>query len=256
MNNAQRSLKPMGEKLLIKTLEIDKSIRPHNQSQIDRIQSSDALKNGEFNTGQTTFGKYVSWLVFILGLTYALITIGGILSIASPAEQIGQPYFLLMELLIILIAPLMGVTMISVHFTTDPDYKIFSLAATCCMFVMATITSSVHFVVLSTGSQLTAHYPFFFTFQWPSIVYALDILAWDWFYALSMFFAATVFRKTRLEISIRITMITSGVLSLTGLLGIPFENMQLRNIGIVGYGLIGPLVFLLIGISMKNKRVF
>jgi hypothetical protein len=49
-----------------------------------------------------------------------------------------------------------------------------------------------------------------------------------------MLFAALVFRGSRLAAWIRVLMIASGVLALAGLSGVVGE-MQLRNIGIVGY---------------------
>jgi hypothetical protein len=55
------------------------------------------------------------------------------------------------------------------------------------------------------------------------------------FFALSMFFAAPVFGGTRLAVWIRWLMAAAGILSLVGLSGVAFGDMQLRNIGIVGY---------------------
>jgi hypothetical protein len=79
-------------------------------------------------------------------------------------------------------------------------------------------------------------------------------LAWDWFFALSMIFAAPVFRGGRLEIAVRILMIVSGVLSLAGLIGVPLADMQVRNIGIIGYGGVAPVVFLLLGIVFGRTQ--
>jgi hypothetical protein len=73
------------------------------------------------------------------------------------------------------------------------------------------------------------------SFRWPSVVYALDILGWDFFFALSVLFAAAVFGGSRLTVSIRGVMTASGVLALAGLGGVVTGDMQLRNIGIVGY---------------------
>ena len=67
------------------------------------------------------------------------------------------------------------------------------------------------------------------------MLYALDILACDWFFALSILFAAPVFNQGRLEKILYYLMILSGVLSLAGLIGIPLQNMHIRNIGIFGY---------------------
>ncbi len=86
------------------------------------------------------------------------------------------------------------------------------------------------------------------------MVYALDILAWDWFFALSFLFAAPVFKVGRLEATIRYLMIISGILSLAGLIGMPLADMQVRNIGIIGYALVAPFVFLLLGIVFGRAQ--
>ena len=87
------------------------------------------------------------------------------------------------------------------------------------------------------------------------MAYTLDILAWDWFFALSMLFAAPIFKEGRLETSVRILMIITGVLSLVGLIGVPLANMQVRMIGVLGYVGLPPIVFLLLGIVFSRSQV-
>ncbi len=60
--------------------------------------------------------------------------------------------------------------------------------------------------------------------------------------ALSMLFAAPVFGTGRLEKTVRVLMIASGVLSLAGLIGVPLADMGIRNIGIQGYARVGLVV--------------
>lgn len=98
-----------------------------------------------------------------------------------------------------------------------------------------------------------SEYDLIFKFEWPSVVYCLDIIAWDWFFALSMLFAAQVFQKNRLEKSIRM-LIISGILSLAGLAGVIVANMQFRDIRILGYAVVAPVVFGLLGIAFGKKR--
>jgi hypothetical protein len=76
--------------------------------------------------------------------------------------------------------------------------------------------------------------PLVFSFTWPSFAYALDTLGWD-FFAFSMLFAAPLFCGSRLATWIRVLMVASGMLALAGLSGVAVGDMQLRNIGIVGY---------------------
>ncbi|MBN2088149.1 hypothetical protein JW964_00970 [candidate division KSB1 bacterium] len=205
-----------------------------------------------FTAQHRKIGSAAAWVVSFLLFVYAVTIVLGLLSLQSPLDPIGDPYFTLMELLIILTVPLMVITMVVVHAYASPDVKACSLTALILMSIMAGITSCVHFVILTVSRQITAAglagAPLFFSFQWPSVVYTLDILAWDWFFALSMLFAAPVFKSGRLERVVRLLMIISGLLSLVGLIGVPLANMQIRNIGIIGYAGVALLVFVLLGI--------
>lgn len=205
-----------------------------------------------FTSQHRAIGTAAAWAVFFLGVMYAVTTVLGFLSLKSPQDPIGDPYFTIMELLIVLMAPLMVVSMVAVHAYAPAEVKVYSLTALCFMILLAGITSSVHFVILTVSRQIETAgltgVPLLLSFKWPSVAYTLDILAWDWFFALSMLFAALVFKGGRLEIAVRILMIVSGVLSLAGLIGVPLADMQVRNIGIIGYAGVALVVFLLLGI--------
>lgn len=201
--------------------------------------------------------KYTSWLVFIMGLIYAVITLSGFLSLDSPDEPIGHPYFCIMEVLILIISPVMAISMAAIHYCNESDTRIYSFIAVCLMFIMAAITSCVHTLILTVGDSQQfrelPEYNLLFSFRWPSIAYALDVLAWDWFYGLSIIFGAIQFRQQGLEKTIKVIMMISGILSLIGLGGLPTGNMQIRNIGIIGYAIFGPVAFLLISIRFNQK---
>jgi hypothetical protein len=211
-----------------------------------------------FTLQHRAIGRAAAWLVFLLGVVYAVTTVLGFLSLKSPQDPIGDPYFSIMELLIVLMAPLMVVVMVAVHAYASPEVKAYSFTALIFTILLAGITSSVHFVILTVSRQIEATgliwAPLFFSFKWPSVAYTLDILAWDWFFALSMLFAAPVFKAGRLETTVRILMIISGILSLVGLIGVPLADMQVRNIGIVGYAGVAPVVFLLLGIIFDRTQ--
>lgn len=146
----------------------------------------------------------------------------------------------------------MVLSMIAVNDYAEVNYKGYSFAAVVFMALMAGITSSVHSVIMFLGDRVGDH-DLIFKFEWPSVVYCLDIIAWDWFFALSMFFAAPVFQNGRLEKSIRTLMVISGILSLAGLVGVAVANMQIRNIGILGYAVVAPVIFWLLGIAFGKK---
>ncbi|MCB0124161.1 MAG: hypothetical protein KDE58_18025 [Caldilineaceae bacterium] len=205
-----------------------------------------------FTTQHRTVGRVAAWAVFVLGVAYAIITSLGFLSLQSPQDPIGEPYVTLMELLIVLMAPLYIMSMVAVHAYAPPEKKLYSLLALIFMILLAGLTSTIHSVVLTVGPQLAATNlpwaPLFFEWKWPSVAYAVDILAWDWFFALAILFAAAVFKTGRLEKTVQLLLIVGGVLSLAGLLGVLLADMQVRNIGIIGYAVVAPVGFLFLGI--------
>lgn len=210
------------------------------------------MSHEDFTIQYRRLGRAAAWAVFLLGLVYAVTTVLGLLSLKSPQDPIGDPYFSIMEVLIVLLAPLMVVSLVAVHAYASAEGKAYSFTALAFMILLAGITSSVHFVILTVRRQIEAAgvtwVPLLLSFTWPSVAYTLDILAWDFFFALSMLFAAPVFKGGRLERAVRLLMLASGVLSLAGLIGVPLANMEVRNIGIVGYAGVTPVVFLLLGI--------
>jgi hypothetical protein len=197
-------------------------------------------------------GRAAAWALFFFGGAYAMITIAGLVSLKSPQQPIPDPFNILMEVLIVVMAPLYVAVMVAVHAYAERSVKAYSLMALALMIVCAAITTSVHFVMVTVSRQVEftsiSWMPLFLSWKWPSVIYALDILAWDWFWGLSLLFAALVFKGGRLQTAVRIAMAVSGVLSLAGLIFLPFGNMQLRMIGIFGYAVLGPVVFLLVAL--------
>jgi hypothetical protein len=200
-----------------------------------------------------------AWAVAAIGSVYAVVTALGFLSLKQPNDPIGDPYVSVMEGLIVVMAPLLVVCMVVVHAYASPEAKAYSLAALALMSILAGLTSTVHFVILTIGDAIEAAGspwgPLLVSFRWPSVAYAVDILAWDWFFALAMLCAAPVFRGRGLTAGLRLLMVVSGVLSLVGLIGVPLGDMRYRNIGIVGYGVVAPVVFLLLGVVFGRTGV-
>ena len=186
----------------------------------------------------------------LLIVAYAVTLVLGLLSLESPDEPIGNPMFTILEVLIIIMMPAMILLMVAVHAWAPARLKTLSLTALVFMALLGVVTCSVHFVSLTLSRQAAfagqSWLPLVLEFRWPSVVYALDILGWDFFFPLSMFFAAPVFSGSRLAAWIRWMMITSGTLALAGLIGVALGDMQLRNIGIVGY--VG--VFLIVAVLL------
>src|SRR5215204_1985177 len=193
----------------------------------------------KFTATARSLGIFSAAATVILLVAYALTLAVGLASLESPHQPIGDPMFTILEVLIIVMMPAMVALIVAVHAWAPMQAKTLTLTSLVFMGLLAGVTSVVHFCVLTLSRQPEfAGRPWeslVFPFAWPSVVYALDILAWDVFFPLSMLFAAPVFRGSRLAASIRVLMIASGVLSLAGLSGVVAGDMRLRNFGIVGY---------------------
>ena len=193
----------------------------------------------KFTATARRLGIFSAAATVILFVAYAVTLIVGLLSLESPQQPIGDPMFTILEVLIITMMPAMVALMVAVHAWAPMHAKTLSLTSLVFMGLLAGVTCSLHFVILTLSRQpeFTGQpwLPLVLSFKWPSVVYALDILGWDIFFPLSMLFAAPVFRGNRLAVWIRVLMIASGVLALAGLSGVVVGDMQVRNIGIVGY---------------------
>ena len=214
----------------------------------------------DFSLSARRLGISAAAGIVLLGVGYAVTLIFGLLALQSPQQPIAGWYFSILELLILPFAPLAVVLMVAVHAWAPPEAKAYSLTALVFMGLLTGLTCSVHFVLLTVGRQIAsadlARSALFLSFKWPSVAYAIDIVAWDLFFGLAMLFAAPVFSGGRLATSIRILMIASGVLALAGISGAVVGDMQLRMIGVIGYAAVFPVVALLLAILfMRTEAV-
>ena len=206
----------------------------------------------EFTAIARRFGITCAAATVILVAVYAVTLVVGLLSLESPDDPIEDPMFTILEVLIMVMMPAIVGLMVAVHAFAPTRMKVLTLTAVVFMGLLAGLTLSIHFVILTlsrepefAGQQWL---PLVLEFEWPSVVYALDVLGWDVFFSLSMLFAAPVFQGSRLAAWIRWLMVTSGVLALAGLSGVAFGDMQFRNIGIVGYVPVFLVVAVLLGV--------
>lgn len=211
-----------------------------------------------FTVHHRAIGRAAAWATFLVGQVYAVAALLGFLSLQSPQDPIGDPFLSIMALLLVLLAPFMVACLVAVHAYASPELKVYSLMALAFMILVAGISSSVNFAVLTVSRQAEAAgsswLPLFLPYKWPAVAYALDILAWDWFFALSMLSAAPVFKEGKLERIVQILMIVSGVFCLVGLIGVPFAGVPALSVGIIGYGVVAPVVFLLLAVVFGRTK--
>jgi hypothetical protein len=132
-----------------------------------------------------------------------------------------DPFMAILEVLLLLAAADLLVMMAAVHVHAPPDRKAFSLAGLGFMIIVAVLTGGVHFIGLTVLRQTPADAvpPLLRPDPWPSVLIALDLLAWGPALGLAMLAAAPVFTGGKLQKAIRFTMTLGGALSLAGVLG-------------------------------------
>ena len=221
-----------------------------------RPPRAEASAAPSFTASARRLGIASAFGVVCLSVAYAGVLAAGMLSLPSPSQPIGDPLFAVLEILIMLVMPCMVSLMVAVHAWAPAEAKVFGLLAVACVSLLAAVTCSTHFVLLIVGRQAAfvaqSWAPALLSFTWPSVAYALDVLAWDGFFAVAAMCAAMTFGGTRLTRGIRALLIASGVLSLAGLSGVLAGDMRLRNIGIVGYAGVFPVAALLLALLFRR----
>ena len=197
-------------------------------------------------------GAIAGIAVAVLCVAYAAVLSIGLITLPSPDLPIQNPWFTSMEVLVLAIAPAMVAFIAALHFWVPRDRRPMALLSVLFISMCAVVTCCIHFVVLTLSRQpafATADWSMLvFSFHWPSVVYALDILAWDFFFPLAALCAAAAVQGQGLVAHARNLLLASAVLAFAGLAGVPVGNMNIRNIGIIGYVLAFPVAAVLLAI--------
>ena len=210
--------------------------------------------NGNVSQSVLRLGVIAPVFVVTLECAYAITLVLGLTALEAASDPIGDPYFTIMELLIIAMMPAFIVLTITIHTICGLLRRHYALAATIFVTILAALTSSVHasILVLSRDPAF-AGMSDVFSFEWPSLVYVLDILAWDFFFGFYAVFLALSFERNGLEGWIRRVLFLSGILALAGLLGVAVGDMNIRNIGIVGYVGVFTIAAILVAVWMLRR---
>jgi hypothetical protein len=214
--------------------------------------------SGEFSETARRLGILSALSIVVLEVAYAITLVIGLLSLESPQQPIGEPMFSILEALILVLSPAMVGLMVAMDAWAAPQVRFVSLMAIVFASLLCGVTCCVHFAILTLSRQpafgAQPWLVLFLSFQWPSLAYALDILAWDVFFPLAMLCVAPVFAGGRLATAIRILTIAAGLLALAGLLGVVAGDMKIRNVGIVGYVGVFPLAAALLALLFYRTR--
>lgn len=195
-------------------------------------------------------GRLSAWSMLVICAIYAAVLLAGGVVRGLPRE----PWFALAEVLTILSAIILVVLMGAIHACTSPPYRLFSLLGLGWMFVLAGITITVHMAELTVVRQLDhedqSTFARLFEFEWPSLLYGVEFVAWHIGFGLSTFFTAFAFQGAGREKAIRLGLIVVSLLCLAGLIGPAVGNLNWRLIGVFGYVIVFP------GICIMIAQVF
>lgn len=190
--------------------------------------------------GGNRLGFWSAASLAALGAAYLLTGVAWLVSggAASPrAFQPAEPFLAILELLILLSAPVVVTLMAAVHAYAPRDRKATCVAALAFAAGFAVLTGGVHFVRLILVHQLPpeADLSAVALYPWPTVALALDLLAWDLFLGLALLFGACAFEGGGLHAVVRRVMRGSGALCLLGVLGPLTGEMRLQFPAILGY---------------------
>jgi hypothetical protein len=144
------------------------------------------------------------------------------------------------------------------HNSAAPDSKVFTQTSLGLIVIFATLTSINRYVALTVVRQsidmgITDGLNWFMPYGWPSIMAAIEVLAWGFFLGLAFLFLAPVFRKGKLELAIIWTLIISGIFSLLAVVGQIMNSVALNLLGIVAWGPGLTVLFVLFAIWFKTQ---
>jgi hypothetical protein len=194
-----------------------------------------------------------AWSAAGLYVLYGAVLFAGGVARGVPRE----PYLAMAEILTMLGAVLQLTLIATIHECAPRRAKVHTLMAVAWMAVMAGATITVHFVNLTVGRRIDMTdgpgFARLFGWEWPSLLYGVELAAWHIFFGLSLLFAAPAFRGRGKDAVVRGGLRATGALCLLGLVGPAVGNLQWRMIGVFGYGVVFPAVCVVIGLVFEHS---
>ena len=199
--------------------------------------------------GGTTADRWIGmWSARVLcafGAAYAVTMVAGFAAMGTLSKPLEDPYLAIMEILILVMAPVLVLLAVVIHACAPDGTKTYSMTALGWMLLAAGFTMTVHLVQLTVVRRIDPSaihgFQYLFNWHWPSVLYGVDIVAWDIFFGLALLFAVPVFHAAR-HTAVRNGLLIAGAMCLLGVIGPALNHIALRQIGIIGYAIVWPIV--------------
>lgn len=145
------------------------------------------------------------------------------------------------ELMTVLSAPVVLFVLLEIS-TTLAITSIYKKAMLAFMSCTCSLTGVAHIVNITVTRTLISEgldVPTYFQIgYWPSVEMAIDYLAWGFFTGLAFLCLSIAIKdKDKIERSIKITLLTCGILCLIGFFGTVFINENIWYVAPMGYGI-------------------
>lgn len=173
--------------------------------------------------------------VVVVGVAYASVLAAGMAHYGL-SVPIGDPILALMEMLTIASALPVLVQFGAFHAVATPPGRIRATAALGFAVLFSLTTTGVHVFELTIGRATGRH-----GLVWPSVTYAVELLAWDVLLGLALVCAATALPNDNESRRLRQWLLATGVCCLLGIIGPLVDNMRLQLIGVFGYAVLLPI---------------
>lgn len=183
-------------------------------------------------------------VLVILGLVY--LGLIAVMMFTGSGFPPVEPFQTMFNILILITASCMVFFWVILNQAAPVERRLFSQASLAFIIIFASLTCINRYVGLtvvkqSLASGITDGLQWFLPYGWPSIMLAVEFLAWGFFFGLACLCLAPVFTHGKLERAISWTLILTGVLSLMagmgqviGLNGLRFNLFTLA--GTLGWG--------------------
>ena len=201
-------------------------------------------------------GYSVSLIEIALAIAYlAAVAAMFMTGTIPPAE----PYISIVSVVSLASAPLFVFLWVILHNVTAPEQRIFTQTSLALIVIFATLTSINRYVALTVVRQsiamgITDGLNWFMPYGWPSVMAAIEVLAWGFFLGLAFLSLAPVFRKGKFELAIFWTLIISGMFALIAVLGQVMNSVVLNMLGIIAWGPGLIVLFSLLASWFRNSK--
>jgi hypothetical protein len=190
-------------------------------------------------------GMWSARVLCAFGVAYTVTMVVGFAAMGNLSKPLEDPYLAIIEVLILVMAPILVLLAVVIHACAPDGTKTYSMTALGWMLLTAGFTMTVHLVLLTVVRRIDPSaihgFQYLFNWHWPSVLYGVDVVAWDIFFGLALLFAAPVFHAAA-HLAVRNGLLIAGAMCLVGVIGPAVNHIALRQIGIIGYAVVWPIV--------------